>query len=73
MTNDELEWRLRAWYRAEIGEREPAPPALYASLAAIPETMGAPVGAFGGRRGFLILTAAPAAQSSTSTETKAVR
>jgi hypothetical protein len=58
MTNDEFEQRLRAWYRAEMGEREPAPPALYASLAAIPETMPAKVGSFGGRRGFLVLAAA---------------
>jgi hypothetical protein len=57
MTNDELEQRLRAWYRAEMGEREPAPPALYASLAAIPETMPAKVRSFGGRRGFLVLAA----------------
>jgi len=58
MTSDELEQRLRARFRAEIGEREPAPPTLYASLAGIPETMPAPVSGFGGPRGFLLLAAA---------------
>jgi N-acetylneuraminic acid mutarotase len=36
MTDQQLEQRLRSWYRAEIGESERAPAALRASVAAIP-------------------------------------
>jgi hypothetical protein len=36
MTDQQLEQRLRSWYRAEIGEAERAPAALRASVAAIP-------------------------------------
>ena len=36
MTDDQLELRLRDWYRAEIPADETAPTALRASLAAIP-------------------------------------
>ena len=38
MIDDELEQRLRAWYRAEIGEGEMAPATLRSNLAAIPRT-----------------------------------
>jgi hypothetical protein len=48
MTDQELERRLRAWYRAEIGEHEDATPALRAALL---EVVGSahPRFAFGGR------------------------
>ena len=38
MTDRELEARLRAWYRAEVGESETAPLALRRDVAAIPRT-----------------------------------
>lgn len=58
MTDHDLERRLRAWYQAEIGERETAPAMLYASLADIAETAPASEGRFATRRGFLLLAAA---------------
>ena len=58
MTDDDLERRLQSWYQAEIGKREAAPLALYASLRQITDTAPAPAGAFTNRRGFLVLAAA---------------
>lgn len=63
MTHDDLERLLRAWYQAEIGEREPAPATLYTSLAEIAETATAPTGRFVSRRAFVLLAAAALALS----------
>lgn len=40
MTDHDLEHRLRAWYRADIDERESAPPQLRADLATLAQTAG---------------------------------
>ena len=58
MTDDDLERRLRAWYQAEIGNREAAPATLYSSLAEIADEALAPAGRFATRRYFLVLAAA---------------
>jgi hypothetical protein len=58
MTHDDLERRLRAWYEAEIGNREAAPLTLYASLAKVADDAPAPARRFTARRYFLLLAAA---------------
>lgn len=58
MTDQDLENRLRAWYRAEIGADEVAPPALRTSLAVIPRTSLVSRRLFLGRRGLALLAAA---------------
>jgi hypothetical protein len=58
MTDRELEQRLRAWYRTEVGEGEAAPPSLRRDVAAIPRTTPIPIRPLGGRRGFTLLAAA---------------
>lgn len=56
MTEFELEQRLRAWYRDEIGFSEPAPDALRGALETIAVTYPRPV--FGSRRSLVLLAAA---------------
>lgn len=61
MTERELEQRLRAWYRGEVGD-DAAPATLRASLAAIPAVAPAAArspltAAFRSRRGLLLLAA----------------
>jgi hypothetical protein len=58
MTDEQLEQRLRAWYRAEISDGETAPLSLRISLAAIPRTASSPARRMGGRRGITLLAAA---------------
>ena len=58
MTDRDLEERLRAWYRAEVGENETAPPSLRRDVAAIPRTTPIPIRPLGGRRGLTLLAAA---------------
>jgi hypothetical protein len=55
MTDHELEQRLRAWYRAEVGD-EAAPAALRASLAEVADV--APAGRYYDRRTLVLLAAA---------------
>ena len=55
MTDQELEQRLRAWYRADVGETEVAPTDLRDSLAAIPPRTASPVRRFGRRRRITLL------------------
>jgi photosystem II stability/assembly factor-like uncharacterized protein len=57
-TDNELEQRLRAFYRAEAGDRPVAPQALQRDVAAIPRTYPRRAGWLGGRRGFTLLAAA---------------
>ena len=58
MTNEELEGRLRAWYRSEIPGEDTAPTALRVSLAAIPRGSAVPRRLFGPRRGVTMFAAA---------------
>jgi hypothetical protein len=58
MTKDELERRLRDWYRAEIAEREAAPEALHSSVGTIPETTPTAGARMRPGRGFVLLAAA---------------
>ncbi len=58
MTDDELELRLRTWYRAEVGAVEPAPIALHGSVASIPAAIPVRPRLFGGRRTLVLLAAA---------------
>jgi dipeptidyl aminopeptidase/acylaminoacyl peptidase len=58
MTDQELERRLRDWYRSEIPAEEMAPAALRSSVAAIPKASPARWRMFGSRRGFTLLAAA---------------
>jgi Tol biopolymer transport system component len=58
MTDQELEDRLRAWYRAEVGDVESAPTDLRDSLAAIPVSAPAPLRPLPRRRGITLLAAA---------------
>jgi hypothetical protein len=58
MTDQELEGRLRAWYRTDVGETETAPLSLRTAVAAIPRTSARPARRFGGSRGFTLLAAA---------------
>jgi hypothetical protein len=58
MTDRELEGRLRAWYRAEVGEDETASPTLRSDVAAIPMAPSRSGRRFGGGRGFTLLAAA---------------
>jgi Tol biopolymer transport system component len=64
MTDQELERRLRAWYRSEIPADETAPAALRSSLTAIPKASPAPWRRFGSRRGLTLLAAAALLTSS---------
>ena len=58
MTDDELEQRLRAWYRTEVGEDDTAPLSLRRDVAAIPRPSSRPARRFGRRRGVTLLAAA---------------
>ncbi len=58
MTDQELERRLREWYRSEIPPEETVPAALRSSVAAIPKAPPAFRRRFGSRRGFTLLAAA---------------
>ena len=58
MTDEQLEQRLRDWYRAEIPADETAPAGLRSGLAAIPRASSAPSRRLGSRRGFTLLAAA---------------
>jgi photosystem II stability/assembly factor-like uncharacterized protein len=58
MTDQELEQRLRNWYRAEIGETEVAPLSLRRDIAAIPRTLPRRAQWFARRRGPTLLAAA---------------
>jgi len=58
MTDRELEQRLRAWYAAEVGERETAPADLRESIASIPVTTPTPLRPLTRRRGFTLLAVA---------------
>lgn len=58
MTDRELEDRLRAWYGAEIGDVETAPPDLRDRVAEIPVATPPPVRALPRRRGVTLLAAA---------------
>jgi Tol biopolymer transport system component len=58
MTNEQLEQRLRDWYRDEIPVDETAPAALRSSLAAIPRDSSASSRRLRSPRGFTLLAAA---------------
>ena len=58
MTDDQLELRLRDWYRAEVPADETAPLALRASLTTIPRVSALPRHSFASRRGLVLLAAA---------------
>ena len=58
MTDQELEGRLRAFYRGKVGEDETAAPALRSDVRAIPETTPRPAWRSSGPRGFTLLAAA---------------
>jgi Tol biopolymer transport system component len=58
MTDEQLELRLRDWYRAEIPADETAPATLRASLTAIPSGSALPGRRFRSRRGVALLAAA---------------
>jgi WD40 repeat protein len=58
MTNDELEQRLRAWYRGEVGEDETAPSALRDAVLEIPASMPSAPRRFVRRGSFPLLAAA---------------
>ena len=60
MNDQELETRLRARYRAEASETEPAPLSLRRDVAAIPRTATPPRRLFGRGRGVTLLAAAAA-------------
>ena len=58
MTDDQLELRLREWYRTEIPADEAAPAALRASVATIPKPTAVPSRRVASRRGITLLAAA---------------
>jgi hypothetical protein len=58
MTDDQLELRLRDWYRAEIPADETAPTALRATLTTIPRPLSVSSRRFASRRGITLLAAA---------------
>ena len=58
MTDDQLELRLRDWYRAEIPADETAPTALRSRLVSIPRVSPLPRRRFASRRGVTLLAAA---------------
>jgi Tol biopolymer transport system component len=58
MTDRELEERLRAWYRADVGEGETAPLPLRRDVAAISRESSRPARLFGRGRGLTLLAAA---------------
>jgi hypothetical protein len=57
MTDDELERRLRAWYRADVDGADAAPGDLRTSVAAIPRSSPGPLRLVGGRRNLTFLAA----------------
>jgi Tol biopolymer transport system component len=58
MTDEQLEQRLRDWYRAEVPDREVAPVALRTALAAIPRASTLRGRRIGSRPGITLLAAA---------------
>jgi hypothetical protein len=58
MTDDQLELRLKDWYRTEVPTDETAPTALRAMLATIPRSSALPGRRFAPRRGVALLAAA---------------
>jgi len=58
MTDRELEGRLRAWYRAEVGEDETASSTLRSDVVAIPRAPSRSDRRFGASRGLTLLAAA---------------
>ena len=58
MTDDQLELRLREWYRAEVRADETAPTALRASLTTIPRGSALPRRGFRSQHGVALLAAA---------------
>jgi len=58
MTDDQLELRLRDWYRTEVPTDETAPTALRAMLTTIPRASAIPRRRFASRRGVVLLAAA---------------
>lgn len=58
MTDDEMERRLRAWYRAEVAAAEVAPGDLRIRIAAIPRTNPRPIRLRRGRRSLTLMAAA---------------
>jgi roadblock/LC7 domain-containing protein len=58
MTDDQLELRLRDWYRTEVPTDETAPTALRAMLTTIPSASALPQRRFASRRGVALLAAA---------------
>jgi WD40 repeat protein len=58
MTDDQLELRLRDWYRTEVPPDETAPTALRAMLTTIPHASARPHPRFASRRGVALLAAA---------------
>ena len=58
MTDDQLELRLKDWYRTEVPTDETAPTALRAMVTAIPRSSALPGRRFASRRGVALLAAA---------------
>ena len=58
MTDEELERRLRDWYRSKIPADDSAPPGLRSRVTTIPQASTASSGRFATRRGFALLAAA---------------
>jgi len=58
MTDDQLELRLKDWYRTEVPTDETAPTAMRAMLATIPRSSELPGRRFAPRRGVALLAAA---------------
>jgi WD40 repeat protein len=58
MTDDQLELRLRDWYRTEVPTNETAPTALRAMLTTIPRASALPRRPLSSRRGVALLAAA---------------
>jgi hypothetical protein len=58
MTDQDLELRLHAWYRANVPVTEPAPSALRATVLAIPRTAPRPLLRIDGRRPLVLVAAA---------------
>jgi hypothetical protein len=58
MTDQDLGLRLRAWYGANVPATEPAPPALRATVLAIPRTATRPLLRIDGRRPLALVAAA---------------
>jgi hypothetical protein len=58
MTDEQLERRLRDWYRTEIPADETAPLAVRSRITRIPRTTAGSSRRFASRRGFTLLAAA---------------